>query len=79
MEFTLYYHGELKSNGDPCHKHTLRQHFHRQLKALWKQHPLVDFKDLLTNKSKNNPLGLRRNLKEFNFVPLVAENIFLNC
>ena len=35
MEFTLVYEGQLKSNGDPKHKHAIRTQFHPQLRKLW--------------------------------------------
>ena len=34
MRFSLYYRGPLHTNGDPEHKHELRQCFHEQLKNL---------------------------------------------
>lgn len=41
MEFTLHYRGPLKSKASRKVKHALRQHFHAQLKKLWKQEPLA--------------------------------------
>ncbi len=43
MNFTLYYRGQLKSNGGPKEKHLLRKSFHPQLKTLWSQEPLSHF------------------------------------
>lgn len=50
MEFTLHYRGTLKANGGTRHKHDLRQHFHKQLAALWKQRPLVNFRPRLLSR-----------------------------
>lgn len=77
MEFTLYYRGELKANGSPSDKHSLRQRFHPQLRNLWSQLPLVDFGHLLTPRTPDKPLGLVRKVSGFRFVPLVAENVHL--
>ena len=77
MEFTLYYRGELKANGNAKDKHSLRKHFHRQLRNLWSQLPLVDFGHLLTPRTPDKPLGVVRELSGFRFVPLVAENVHL--
>ena len=41
MEFTLYYCGDLKANRGAKDKHRLRRHFHKQLKELWDQPPLI--------------------------------------
>jgi hypothetical protein len=40
MNIVLHYRGLLKSNGDAAHKQQIRDHFHRQLSALWQQPPL---------------------------------------
>lgn len=47
MEFTLYYQGRLKANGDRKHKHHIRQYLHRQVKELWKQPPLNEHRSLI--------------------------------
>jgi hypothetical protein len=46
LEFTLYYRGPLKANGNPKHKHYLRQYFHNQIKELWDQPPLKEHRSL---------------------------------
>ncbi len=71
MKFTLYYKGPLKSNGTAKVKHSLRRHFHPQLKTLWNQKPLSDSPELITN--------ARMPCREFNFVPLICEDCFLTA
>jgi hypothetical protein len=84
MEFRLHYRGRLKSNGGPTDKHLLREHFHSQLKELWHQKPLADFKsDLLAppNPTPSDPvpgnISILRPVKGFNFAPLVSDRIHL--
>ena len=55
MEFTLHYHGILKSAGSPEHKHEVRCHFHRQLKELCNQLPLSSVRNEALNPSPPNP------------------------
>ena len=74
MEFTLYYRGELKANGDKKHKHRIRKYFHQQLKTLWSQPPLNKTKKFLNPKNKLSIIKTRRN---FNFAPLVNEKFEL--
>ena len=63
MKFRLYYRGQLKPNGSPKHKQTLRQAFHPQLKELWNHQPLNELaKNFLdpNNQELNvlvNPVG----------------------
>ena len=48
MKFRLYYRGQLKPNGRPKDKQTLRRAFHPQLKELWNHPPLNELaKDFL--------------------------------
>jgi hypothetical protein len=75
MEFSLYYRGQLKSNGSVKHKHAIREQIHRQLKQLWNQKPLSDLKDKLL--SGQNEIGFIRSLEGFVFVPLVQGRIDL--
>jgi hypothetical protein len=48
MRFTLTYDGPLRSGGNTRVKHTLRQHFHPQLKHLWEHVPLDSYKKYIT-------------------------------
>jgi hypothetical protein len=81
MEFTLYYRGELKSNGGPDDKHRLRRHFHCQLRQLWEQKPLNAFKGSLLVSPDPHPLegnlSVLRHIGGFAFAPLVSERIHL--
>lgn len=40
MEFTLFYRGELKSNGNSRYKQEIRRVIHSQMKNLWQLEPL---------------------------------------
>ena len=75
MEFRLSYRGELKGNGDPQHKHSLRRHFHAQLSELWKQAPLASRPDLTAEPSLPNSVSLSMRLGAFRFVPLVSSKL----
>jgi len=75
MEFTLYYRGDLKSNGRPTDKHAIRSHFHTQLKQLWSHPPLNSFVRLLD--PDVGDFHLIRPTHGFNFAPLIAESVGL--
>ncbi len=77
MQFTLYYRGNLKSNGKPKHKHEIRQYFHSQLRELWQQQPLNDFRNLIDEAPQSGGLNLIINRNGFNFVPLISEKLAL--
>jgi len=47
MDFTLYYKGKLKSNGDKKEKHRIRKYLSIQIEKLWDQEPLISFKQFL--------------------------------
>ncbi len=74
MEFTLYYHGELLSNGSPKHKHAIRKVFHRQLRVLWQQRPLSQYADYLSEKGEISLLAPQGN---YQFASLVCEKLHL--
>jgi len=77
MEFHLYYRGKLKGNGSVQDKHDIRCFLHRQLKNLWEQKPLTDYKDMLsTSYLPENPPFLRH-ISGHPFVPLVNERVYL--
>ena len=71
MRLVLHYRGHLRSNGKPNHKHELRQTFHRQLRTLWSQKPLVEQTELLVPRKGGN-YSLVRPLEDFIFVPLIS-------
>jgi hypothetical protein len=71
MNFTLYYRGHLKSQGNAKEKHSLRESFHPQLKALWQQEPLSHFEDFYKSDAIAKQIGC------FKFVPLVCRDFHL--
>jgi hypothetical protein len=70
MEFTLYYRGDLRSNGTPKDKHELRRHFHAQLARLWGEPPLKQATKLLD--PSFGEASLIRKMHGFNFAPLIT-------
>ncbi|ADE17025.1 conserved hypothetical protein (plasmid) [Nitrosococcus halophilus Nc 4] len=82
MEFTLFYRGELKSNGSPNEKHRIRRALHPQLKYLWELEPLNAYKDWVScskkpARSDEKKLCLLEKVGNFTFAPLVSSKIFL--
>ena len=75
MQFTLVYRGPLKSNARPSAKHTLRQHFHRQLRRLWSVFPLNEYGEWLEPYSKANEVSVLRQMHGFTFAPLICERM----
>ena len=72
MRLVLHYRGTLRANGNPAHKHDLRQHFHVQLKQLWTQRPLSEQPRLLEPRGRAGDYCLLRPLGAFAFAPLVT-------
>lgn len=73
MRFVLHYRGPLKSNGNPMHKHEIREAFHEQLKRLWTQPPLSEHPKLLEyHRRREGDYSLPRPFGSFVFVPLIA-------
>jgi hypothetical protein len=76
MKFRLVYRGELKSNGNPAHKHDIRKVFHRQLLNLWNDYPLNDVRDFINiDPDKGDALGIKRG--GIKFVPLISPRLEL--
>ena len=76
VEFILHYRGELRPNGNATDKHRIRQWFHPQLKKLWEEPPLNDFRnDMLA--PTTNPSSIIRELGAFQFAPLVSLKVSL--
>ena len=75
MEFTLQYRGPLKASGSPADKHNLRRHFHRQLKELWVQPPLVHQSHMTSESPGKGKTSLVVPASPFRFVPLVASKL----
>jgi hypothetical protein len=77
MRFTLHYRGPLKANRGPKDKQDLRRQFHSQLKRLWEQPPLADFKTWLTPDPKSGEISLIEKVGGFQFAPLVSERLHM--
>ncbi|MEK7993868.1 MAG: hypothetical protein AAB403_08715 [Planctomycetota bacterium] len=79
MEFHLLYEGRLRANGDLKEKHSLRQCFHKQLRALWQQVPLAGRDELLADPAPPGTGSVIRRVGEYKFAPLVCEALSLIC
>jgi hypothetical protein len=79
MEFTLFYRGELRSNGSHQHKQSIRRMFHLQLKRLWDLEPLKGSKKIYIDPStgKGDHLSLLENVGSFTFAPLISSRLAL--
>jgi len=77
MEFRLIYEGPLRSNGDVPHKHQIRKILHPQLKELWHQRPLNEYRELLEPVSKKGEVSVIKTVGEFQFAPLVTSRLDL--
>src|SRR5262249_31095403 len=89
MEFRLTYAGELLSMGDrggqklkerSLHVHRIRKVFHRQLKALWDEHPMLrDIKEAEARAPR--PVMMHRPFTRegFTFVPIATAHNGLIC
>jgi hypothetical protein len=98
MEFRLTYEGPLRSSNIKkdrkvffrTHKHTIRVHFHEQLKKLWAVTPCLQTgtsggPDVLIGERGQSPATTVEELSKkfamygFNFVPLVTAELGLLC
>jgi hypothetical protein len=83
MKFRLTYRGILKpkNSSTVLDKQLLRRHFHEQLKALWRQQPLNEAKDLLDPEKmgKKDKVCLLKNVGPFQFAPLVSSVLGWNA
>lgn len=80
MEFTLFYRGDLKSNGSPEHKQQIRRAFHPQLERLWELEPLKGSRKELIDppegeESRDRSIDLRENVGSFVFAPLISAKL----
>lgn len=80
MEFTLFYRGDLKSNGSPDHKQELRRAFHPQLERLWDLEPLKGSREELIDPPEeggrsDKSIDLRENVGAFTFAPLISAKL----
>lgn len=86
VEFRLVFRGKLPSEGrgDKYEKHQARKQFHRQLAALWKDHPYLST-GLIRNRIQNDPRSVVEQLADnyarcgYRFVPLVNDRWNLAC
>lgn len=81
VEFRLTYAGPLygqntrESASKVAHKHALRRHFHRQLKAIWDQHPnLIDYV-ALAKKFPDSAMYTTYKREGFAWQPLVRDGM----
>ena len=78
MEFRLTYEGELISRGPPPHVHAIRKKFHKQLKRLWDEHPVL-------KRGHSTAPVIGTSMKEiipeneFNWLPIVTKKNGLVC
>lgn len=78
MRFTLFYRGTLKANRGAKDKHALRRYFHDQLRCLWDQVPLTDYRnEYLSESVKQGEISLIHPIGHFKFVPLVSSRLHL--
>ena len=75
MKLTLHYRGPLRSNGTAQDKHSIRQAFHAQLKALWTQPPLTEMPTLLAWPVVETAYSVIRPRGGFVFAPLIVEQM----
>ena len=80
LEFTLFYRGPLRANGNPKHKQEIRDAFHSQLKQLWTVEPLVDWKrHCLTQNDPDTLIYLVQEIGPLKVAPLVCEKLHLTA
>lgn len=72
MDFRLTYEGPLKSNADIKFKHDLRKIFHFQLRGLWRQLPLTDYKDFLKESPTSQDISIIEYIDNYKFAPLIS-------
>jgi hypothetical protein len=82
MEFTLFYRGELRSNGTPGHKQKLRRAFHPQLERLWALEPLKDSREHYIDRpedggKEHKDIDLLEHQGAFDFAPLISAKLCL--
>jgi hypothetical protein len=77
MRFTLTYRGKLKANGGPQEKQRLRRHFHRQLRELWAQPPLVELEGVLDLNPFEGHLTLIKAVGQLNFASIVSSELHM--
>ena len=76
MEFTLFYQGELRSNGDAAHKQEIRRALRPQLQRLWQLDPLRDCQPYVSL-PPSKELSLIEQVGDFTFAPLISSKLGL--
>jgi hypothetical protein len=76
LRFRLSYRGPLASNGKPSQKWDLRQKFHSQLEAVWKQEPLVSSQEYRDPAYQPDDCYLGETRNGATYLPLISEKIF---
>jgi len=87
MEFRLTYSGPLlgdrtddRAPKRARHKHDIRKHFHRQLKALWGHHPvLIKIRQQAAPSEYQAAVIEEFNREGFRWVPLATNRLSLSC
>jgi len=77
VQFHLMYKGALKSNGNLKEKHNIRKYFHPQLKELWNQLPLKEYKKYLEVSPTEGSISVIERVGKFHFAPLVTTRLKL--
>ena len=78
MEFRLTYEGKLLSRAKPLDVHAIRKKFHKQLKRLWGEHPVL-------NRGHSTAPVICPSMREiipendFNWLPIVTKKNGLVC
>ncbi len=78
MEFTLFYQGELRSNGNAAHKQGIRRALHPQLLRLWQLEPLRDCQSYVSI-PPSKELSLIERVGDFTFAPLISSKLALSA
>jgi hypothetical protein len=68
MQFTLFYRGILRANGNKKHKQEIRREFHKQLITIWEEKSFLYYKDQLINFYKDAD---KWRVGNFIFLPIV--------
>jgi hypothetical protein len=80
MEFTLFYQGELRSNGDALHKQRIRETLHPQMRRLWQLDPLVGCESYVEYpQTKKADICLLETVGDFVFAPLISDKLALTA
>lgn len=77
MEFKLFYEGNLKSNSDKNEKNKIRHFFNKQLKILWNQMPLNEYRSYLAYPPEQNTISIITNIGNNWYAPLISNKIYL--